>query len=210
MRTNLGQSLMAVLVLAGCSTNPQPFPMPLSPPDPKAIFISNPEQGTASTVTIGLPGAVTTVADGVEVVLGVTPHAQQQRGPVFGDGSFSVKLGSLLAGDKLEAWLEHEGTESTRVELPWLSETPNDAAFSIDSVSPVQAGLCTIKGRWNAGSQILAGNTRNGAAGVATVAGAGDFSLSIAAAAGDKLTLFGRTPGTGVSTTFQEVTVPGP
>ena len=200
--------VLGAVLLAACSTNPQPFPLPLAP-DPKAIFVSNPNYGTAPAVTTGLPAAVTAPLSGDEVAVSVSPHPQQQRGPVFPDGSFSLKLGTLVQGDSLEAWVERDGEQSAHVVVSWRGDSANFGALTVDSVSPVSAGLSTVSGHFDSGWQVVIGNARDGAAALATVGG-GTFSTSIAAAAGDTLALFGRDPSTSITTVSQEVTVPGP
>ncbi len=204
-----GIELLSLLLaaLAGCTTNPQPFPLPIAP-DAKAIFVSNPEQGERA-VTTGLPGAVPSSLAGDELVLSTTPGGAEVRGPVFADGSFSLWI-ALRASDRLEARVAREGHESERVELRFRVETPNDASLVVRSVSAVVSGKTTVDGGYRAGQQVVLGNLRSGAATVTTVDAAQNFSATLAAAAGDTLSLFGLDPATRVASPAVEAKVPAP
>jgi len=205
-RSLLAMMLVALGLGSGCTTNPQPFPLPIAP-DAKAIYVSNPEMAERAVAT-GLPGAVSEPLEGDEIVLSTSP-ANEVRGPVFSDGTFSLWL-PLTASDRLEARVEREGRESARVEVPFLATTPNDASFTVRSVSPVEDGMTTVKGDYRAGQQVVVGNLRTGAATLTVTAGSNEFSATLAAAPGDTLSIFGVNPTTKVTSPAEEATVPGP
>lgn len=197
----------SVLALASCTTNPQPFPLPIAP-DAKAIYVSNPELAERA-VTTGLPGAITAPLSGDEIVLSSSPAGEEVRGPVFSDGSFSLWI-RVKSGQRLEARVARDGQESARVEVPFLVETPNDASLVVRTVSAVTDGKTTVSGGYRAGQQVVIGNLRSGAAAVTVTDAAQNFSATLAATAGDTLSIFGVDPTTRVAGTAVEAKVPGP
>jgi len=212
-RQNKGQQLFrqAALLLTllcgpACVTDPQPFPLPLEPPDPQSIYVSDP-QDTQSGVATGLPGAtMKPEGDDLEVVISRTNRSEETRGPVYEDGSFSVKL-TLLAGDALEARLERAAEKSPRVALLWTESTPSDAIFEVNA-SAAQGGQVTVSGRATAGHRVMVGNLRSGAA-ASTVAGSSsDYTVVIAGVAGDRISAFAVDPATRVATKALEALVP--
>jgi hypothetical protein len=203
----LAMALLGGMVMAACATDPQPFPLPLNPPDTKAIFTSTEQK--QPTVTVGLPGAVSDPKGGEEIVLAVTPHTQQQRGPVFSDGSFAVRLQALQSADRVEAWVERGEQSSSHVTVPVREAAQDISGPTVDSVSAVQSGLSVVRGHYDAGRQVMVANPHNGAAAMVVVDAQGVFAVSIAAAPGDSLAVFGRDPGQGVTTASTEVSVPG-
>jgi hypothetical protein len=206
---NLRTKLLGLLglLLAGCVTNPQPFPLPIAP-DAKAIFVSNPELAERAVAT-GVPGAVAAPELDSEIVLSTSPGGEQVRGPIFEDGSFSLWL-RLKQGDRLEARVERAGQSSARVEVPFRVETPNDAILVVRTVSAVKDGTTTVSGGYRAGQRVLIGNLRSGAATLALTDAANDFSATLAAAPGDKLSVFGLDPTTLSTSVAVEAAVPGP
>lgn len=199
--------ILGAVLVAGCTTNPQPFPLPITP-DAKAIYVSNPELSERA-VTTGLPGAVGAPLAGDEIVLSSTPAGEEVRGPVFADGSFSLWI-RVKAGQRLEARSARAGQESERVEIPFRVETPNDASLVVRSVGAVAEGKTTVSGGYRAGQQVVVGNLRSGAATVTVTDAAQNFSATLAAAPGDTLSIFGVDPSTRVAGPATEAKVPGP
>jgi hypothetical protein len=210
-RTVTGQhaiflALVTLICAPACVTDPQPFPMPLQPPDPQSIYVSNPEL-TQSGVATGLPGAVMTPEDDeLEVVISKTNRSDETRGLVFQDGSFSVKI-ALLGGDILEARLERASEQSNRVALLWSESTPSDALLDLNA-SAAQGGQVTVTGKATAGHRVMVSNLRSGAATSTVATGSSDFTAVIPGATGDRISAFAVNPQTRVGTRALEALVP--
>jgi hypothetical protein len=200
---------IATLVIAwstfSCSTNPQPIPLPLVPPDTRSVYLSSPERSDAIFAT-GVPGAVE-YHEGIQIVVRSIQGQEERRGPVFEDGSFTLGL-RYAQGERFEAWVERGTEQSARATLPEVkAKLPTDAVIIIRSISRVVAGQTTVSGSYTAGDLIIVGNPLSGAS--TAVTSNGEFTASVAAQAGDRLEIFAFDPVKREASGAVEVTVPG-
>lgn len=198
--------LWAVVVLvAGCTTNPQPLPIP-APPNAAMVFMSLTSAARGTSEVAGLPGSVG--ADASEIVVQNPSRDIEVRTPIFTDGSFLIDV-AWGQHELLLMWAEREGTTSDRVAVP-LPPAGKAQGQALVNVSPPAGGTVTVSGTAEPGQRVVVGNKSRGSASSGLAQADGVFSAAIGGAIGDRLVVFAVDPATMVSTTPTEVTVPGP
>jgi hypothetical protein len=202
----MGQRLtyLLLVVLAGCTTNPQPFPIP--GPDVEKVFMSLASLGGSSEVA-GLPGAAS--ADVDEIVVLNPSRKIEVRVPAHADGSFVLEL-AWSSGEPLLMWAERDGARSDRVAVqlpPTLKSKRLDPTVNVTSPA---GGMVTVSGTVEPGDRVIVGNKTQGAASSALAGASGDYSVAISGAVGDRLAVFAIDLSNRESTAAVEVTVPGP
>jgi hypothetical protein len=160
----------------------------------------------------GGPAAVT---DAEQIVIENTARTETFRKTVADDGSFVLDV-EWADGEALECWAERAPDEkSARVTLllpdPDPFPPPPSVPLDVDSVSaPDAAGTSTVAGSVNEPATVVVANRDTGAAASTFVDGPSDFSLIIAASAGDRLVVFAVSPESRKRIGLKEVSVPGP
>lgn len=171
----------------GNVANPQPIPVP-GAPDADRIFLSR-ETEKDEVFAAGAPDSVEP-----EVDVWIENIARDERfsAEVTDEGSFLMQI-KWATDETLRCWAQRKDKQGPKVELLLPDEPsipPPSLPLEIEAVSPVVDGRTTITGTIEGDSTLIVANEESGATIASTYDEATDFSVEIAASAGDRLLLF--------------------